>query len=82
MLRTINSLLKCGYIHFGNMCDSQLELKIGTPQGSVLSPLLCNILLHDLDCFIDGFMKQVNLESPNKVISREYTSTRRYIGTP
>nr|YP_009495515.1 reverse transcriptase [Psammoneis japonica]AWQ64245.1 reverse transcriptase [Psammoneis japonica] len=26
--------------------------KIGTPQGSVVSPVLCNILLHELDTFI------------------------------
>jgi len=27
--------------------------KIGTFQGSVLSPIFCNIYLHELDCFID-----------------------------
>lgn len=31
---------------------------VGTPQGSVLSPLLCNIVLHELDKFIDDMGRE------------------------
>lgn len=45
----INRFLKKGYIHFDNMCDSALEAKISISQGSILSSLICNIFLHELD---------------------------------
>jgi group II intron reverse transcriptase/maturase len=78
----VNRFLKKGYVHFGNLCDSQLELKIGTPQGSIISPLICNILLHDLDCFVEEYIKKhSNYDSRKKVISEKYNETKRYMKT-
>jgi retron-type reverse transcriptase len=44
--------LRAGYIHMSNFIDSKLQNKLGTPQGSILSPLLANIMLNELDNFI------------------------------
>lgn len=41
----IESWLKCGII----VNDIWLDLEEGTPQGSIISPLLCNISLHGLE---------------------------------
>jgi group II intron reverse transcriptase/maturase len=44
-LTLIKKGLKCGIINL----KAFSETKLGTPQGSILSPLLCNIYLHELD---------------------------------
>lgn len=79
----MNRFLKKGYVHFGNLCDSQLELKIGTPQGSIISPLICNILLHELDNFVEGYINKYSNYSDRKIkVSEEYNETRRIKDTP
>jgi len=57
-LSLIKKILKAGYV-----LDSELKkrgsnakverLNRGTPQNIVLSPLFCNIILHELDKFIE-----------------------------
>ena len=44
--------LKVGYI----FQDKYFTSELGTPQGSVVSPLLCNILLHKLDLWLEEYM--------------------------
>lgn len=76
----VNRFLKKGYVHFGDLCDSQLELKIGMPQGSIISPLICNILLHELDCFVEEYInKYSNYDTRKRATSQEYLETRSHI---
>lgn len=49
-LELIRKALTVGYVD--SKTKQTLKSKVGTPQGSVLSPLLANIVLHQLDVFI------------------------------
>lgn len=54
-LRLIHSGLKAGYFELGELHNN---LAVGTPQGSILSPLLCNIYLHKLDEYVEELKKE------------------------
>ena len=53
-IRLIWKILRTGYFEFK---EYQISL-IGTPQGSVISSILVNIHMHQLDLFIEEFKKQ------------------------
>jgi retron-type reverse transcriptase len=48
--------LKAGYRIEGTPFDSE----IGTPQGSIMSPILANILLNKFDTFMAKYQEQFN----------------------
>lgn len=54
-LRLIKSGLKAGYFELGELHNN---LAVGTPQGSILSPLLCNVFLHRLDEYVEELKKE------------------------
>ena len=57
-LSLIRSGLKAGYLELGKIHEN---LAVGTPQGSILSPLLCNIYLHKLDKYIEHIKIEYNV---------------------
>jgi hypothetical protein len=57
-LELINKALKAGYID--PKTGKLVKGEIGTPQGSVLSPLLSNIVLHELDIYMEELKKNFN----------------------
>jgi retron-type reverse transcriptase len=77
----IHRFLKEGFIHFENLSDSQLTNKQGTPQGSVLSPLMCNILLHEFDVEVRRITLSINNVRNVKVSEASKRETSQYVGT-
>ena len=51
-LKLIREMLKAGYIDDWVYHQSYS----GTPQGGIVSPLMSNIILHELDCFVEDII--------------------------
>jgi group II intron reverse transcriptase/maturase len=70
-MQLIRKSLTAGYID--QETGTHVIPKMGTPQGSVLSPLLANIVLNELDRYMEEF--KVNFEKGNKrAKNKEYNS--------
>jgi retron-type reverse transcriptase len=52
-----------------------------TPQGSVLTPILSNIYLHELDSFMEEKMKESALSGPTSIPNKEYLKLHSKIHT-
>lgn len=64
------------------MANSELDNKIGTPQGSVLSPLMANIYLHGLDVMLVRLRDSDEFNRPRiDKVSEEYKANMRIQGT-
>lgn len=69
-LELIRKFFKCGYIDFYNHPDTLEKSDIGTPQSSLISPILSNLYLHRLDCFVrDSLLTEWNRGNERKFVS-------------
>jgi group II intron reverse transcriptase/maturase len=71
-LEYISKFLNAGYL---DPSGKLVKSSIGTPQGGILSPLLCNIVLHQLDLFMDNFIHKFR-----KGVKRKGSSIYRKVG--
>lgn len=67
-LKLVENMLKAGYIENGILIKSN----IGVPQGNILSPLLCNLFLDDLDNFMDDIKEKYSNKIGSGVKNPEY----------
>lgn len=73
-LTLIKRSLSAGYLDTNT--NKIIKESIGTPQGSILSPLLCNIVLDKLDKFIDEI--KINYEKgKTRKLTKEYHKIKR-----
>lgn len=56
LINLIRKMLKAGYVEDWKYNSTWS----GTPQGGVISPILANIYLHELDMFMEGMISQFN----------------------
>lgn len=66
-INLIRKALTAGYLEF----NVPVNAVVGTPQGSVLSPILANIYMHELDVFVEAKREQNEVRGKKK-ISTEY----------
>ena len=77
----IYKLLRVGYINIQNLIDSKLEQNKGTPQGSILSPLLANIFFHKLDVWFEKILlPKYNVPRINKINPKYQDKVTNHIG--
>jgi group II intron reverse transcriptase/maturase len=71
LVELIRKLLKVGYVDIHNLADRSEYGVEGTPQGSLISPLLCNLFLNDLDRFL-SFLSQELTRGSSRAINADW----------
>jgi len=62
--------VRAGYVEVRE--GRKIDAIVGTPQGSVLSPILSNIYLHELDVLMENKMEGSLQSGPTSVPNKEY----------
>ena len=74
-LNAIRKMLKAGYVEDWKFQNSYS----GTPQGGVISPILANIYLHELDCHVEQLICTFS-RGKKRAVSTEYNVVAKCIG--
>lgn len=59
-------MVKAGYVEWNTDSREMVESDIGVPQGGIISPLLSNVVLHELDVYIEEIIKKLKESNGNK----------------
>ena len=80
-LTLVKKILNAGYVLNGELKKHGSKAKVvksnvGTPQGIILSPLFSNIVLHELDQFIEEVLKKKYSVGKKRKVNIEYRKLR------
>lgn len=67
--------VRAGYIEFES--KTLVETHVGVPQGGIISPLLSNLVLHELDIYVEQMKKQndaIHSDIPSETSNPKYRS--------
>lgn len=84
-INLVKKILDAGYIldedlkKFGRKNAQVFKPDVGTPQGIILSPLFSNIVLHELDKFIEVILKEEFSKGKKRKANLEYRKLRYQI---
>jgi len=82
MIDLIHKMLKVGYINPHDLSDSELEIKEGTPQGSILSPLFANILFDRFDRWVEvHLLTKFNVKRQDSISPEYAEAVNKHLGT-
>jgi Reverse transcriptase (RNA-dependent DNA polymerase)/Type II intron maturase len=80
-IRTLTLINRCIKVPYINMKDKGVKIKsnIGVPQGSVISPLLANIVLHELDTYVENTIKNQFEKGKVRARNKEYQKLTNFL---
>jgi group II intron reverse transcriptase/maturase len=74
-LNLIRKIVKAGYVEEWKYNETYS----GTPQGGILSPILANIYLHELDCYVETLIADFERGKTRRG-AREYNLLKYHVG--
>lgn len=75
-IELIRKMMRAGYVDINNLNNRVVGSTEGVPQGSILSPLLCNIYFNDFDHYVEDTLIPIINKGDKRSENLEYKRGR------